>query len=184
MIMADVFTVFFIILGLWLALPALCLVLRAAWPGLTERSQRQIERHGWRSFFAGLGFGVPAFFLVAVVGSLPGAAKPIALVLGAGAFLYAFAGISGLVTHLGQRLGSPQDDARPWLATIRGAVCLEMAGTIPILGWFLICPVVLVMGAGATTIALVTGVVKPEPEDAPAPIIPPVSPLETVGAAS
>ncbi len=152
--MADVFSVVFIILGFWVALPALCLTLRAFWPGALERSRAQTAEHPWRCVFVGLGVLLPGVFVSVFVASQPAAAKPIGLLLFAGLFLYTFVGVSGLVTHLGGGLRSPSDEARPWLATLRGALCLVMSATIPFVGWFLICPAALVIGAGAMTLSL------------------------------
>jgi len=165
MIMADVFTVVFLILGFWLALPALGLVIRATTPDLVRRTQVRVATRAGRSFLAGLAVLVPGFFVVAVVGSLPGAAKPLALFLSAGLFIYSFVGVTALATHVGDRLPSPRDAERPWLATIRGGVCLELAATIPVLGWFLIGPAALLVGAGATTMALVGGAAPKEAEE-------------------
>ncbi len=50
MIMSDVFTIVFLILGFWLALPALCLVLRAYWPNTAESAQSQIDKRPWLVF--------------------------------------------------------------------------------------------------------------------------------------
>jgi hypothetical protein len=152
--MADVFTVVFLVLGFWLALPALCLTLRAALPKAVGATQRHVAQRPGRSLAACLVVGVPSFVVsVWATSALPGGGKLIGLLLIATLFLYSFVGIAGLATHLGQRLGSPADSDRPWLQTLRGAVCLVMPATIPVLGWFLICPVVFLLGVGATTVS-------------------------------
>jgi hypothetical protein len=167
-IMADVFTFVFLILGFWLALPALCLSLRAAFPNAVTKSQRHIAQRPGRSLVAGIVVGIPSFVVsVAATAALPGGGKLIGLLLVAGLFLYSFVGIAGLVTHLGQRLGSPADDAQPWLQTLRGAVCLVMPATIPVLGWFLIVPLVFLLGVGTTTISFFNSGDVETPESAP-----------------
>ena len=54
---------------------------------------------------------------------------------------YSGIGTSGFVTHIGRRLESPADAGRPWRATVRGGVALELACLIPVLGWFGILPI-------------------------------------------
>ena len=81
MIMADVFTVVFLVLGLWLALPALCLVLRAAAPQLVERAQAQVAAKSGRALLAGSAILVVGLAAVAALGALPGPAKLVALLM-------------------------------------------------------------------------------------------------------
>ena len=69
-------------------------------------------------------------------------------------FVYASAGMAGLATCIGLRLTSPADSERPWRATLRGGIVLELAYLLPILGWFLILPVSIIAGSGAVSLAL------------------------------
>ena len=71
------------------------------------------------------------------------------------AILFASNGIAGLATVVGQRLPSPGDAERPWNATIRGGIVLELAFLLPFLGWFVLLPVSLLIGAGATVRSIV-----------------------------
>jgi hypothetical protein len=67
--------------------------------------------------------------------------------------MYAGVGMSGFVTFIGQRLSSPADAGRPWRATVRGGVVLEFACLLPVIGWFALLPMSLILGAGATTLS-------------------------------
>lgn len=155
MIMADVFTVALIVLGLWVALPALFLLLRSALPDLVARAGERAAARPGRSFLIGLAVSIPGLVLVAALGARP-PGKPLAALLLASLVGVAFVGVAALATRLGSALPSPRDEAQPWLTTARGAVCLVVAGTLPILGWFLLWPITLLMGAGATVSAVLS----------------------------
>ena len=149
MIMADVLSVALLVLGLWLAISAVLLLFRAALPERVERAgERASERPG-RTLVIGLLVAAPALLLTAVLGSRP-LGKPLAALMLAGTLVVALIGVSALATRLGQRLPSPDDADRPWLATLRGGLCLVIASSLPLLGWFLIWPAALFMGVGAT----------------------------------
>ncbi|HXG66371.1 MAG TPA: hypothetical protein VNO70_14830, partial [Blastocatellia bacterium] len=68
--------------------------------------------------------------------------------------IYASTGVAGLATTIGRRLKSPDDAERPWKATLRGSITLELTWLLPILGWFLILPASVIIGAGAMTMSL------------------------------
>jgi hypothetical protein len=68
--------------------------------------------------------------------------------------VHAHAGVAGLATAIGHRLTSPVDDERPWRSTLRGGVVLELTYLLPILGWFGILPLSIIIGSGAATLAL------------------------------
>jgi len=61
---------------------------------------------------------------------------------------------SGFVTMIGERLASPADMGRPWRATVRGGVALELTYLVPIIGWFGVLPASMILGAGAMTMSL------------------------------
>jgi hypothetical protein len=66
---------------------------------------------------------------------------------------YAGTGTSGFVTMIGERLASPADAGRPWRATVRGGIALELTYLVPIIGWFGVLPASIILGAGAMTLS-------------------------------
>jgi hypothetical protein len=68
--------------------------------------------------------------------------------------LHASAGVSGFATCIGRRLRSPADDARPWRATLRGGIVLELSYLLPVAGWFVILPISTIIGSGASALSL------------------------------
>ena len=57
--------------------------------------------------------------------------------------------------RIGERLASPADAARPWKATLRGGIVLELSYLLPVLGWFVILPLSIIIGCGAATLSLI-----------------------------
>src|SRR3954447_15082870 len=154
MLFGDVMAIGLSIAGFLLSLQGVWLVCLAMWPRRVARAAERCERNGIKSFFIGLlltGFAVLA---IALLGSRLGTAGQLAgWSIGLLYLVYSGVGTAGLVTHLGKRLSSPADADRPWKATIRGGVALELAYLVPILGWFGLLPLSMIIGAGAVTLS-------------------------------
>ena len=157
MLMADTMAIFLVILGLMLALPGLWLLSRALWPDMVAVATSRCGRSLWPAFLLGLMFSIATAVVIAVLFNTLG---PIGKLSGAGVaclyLIYANAGVAAFVTSIGQRLSSPVDDARPWRATVRGGIVLELTYLIPLVGWFVILPITTIVGSGLTTIALLS----------------------------
>lgn len=154
MLMADVFSITLSILGFFLALQGVWLLCLALWPRGVARAQAIEQDQPLRAVFVGapLTLGV---FLVAVMSSqVGGPAQAFGFALLAGWLLFASVGVAGFASLIGERLASPVDERRPWRRTVRGGAVLELAFLFPILGWFLLLPIVLVMGTGAAALGL------------------------------
>ena len=167
MAFADVLSVVFIILGFLIAFPAYWLGSRALWPGLTRRAERCYRDLPVRTTLLGIPVTLVLIVLNVVLLAPPNAAiKFVGALFLAASFGYALAGVAGLAGHIGSRLTSPIDAGRPWRATLRGAVILELTFLLPVLGWFLILPLTLLSGVGAATIGLLRPdrIAEPAPE--------------------
>jgi hypothetical protein len=70
--------------------------------------------------------------------------------------VFAHIGVAGLATCIGQRLASPTDAEQTWRATLRGGIILELPYLLPILGWFGLLPISIIIGCGATTLSLLS----------------------------
>lgn len=155
MLMADTMAIFFVILGLLLAFPGLWLLCRGLWPKTVEGAAVRCSRGLVKSFLVGAPITAVMAIVTAVLSKAFGAAGTIAAFGTVCLYMMlAHAGVAGLVTHIGQRLASPSDAERPWKATLRGGVVLELTYLLPILGWFVILPVSIIIGCGAATLSL------------------------------
>ena len=155
MLMADVMLWTLVIVGFCLAQQGLWLLCRALWPGRLAAATERCNRRPVVSFLVGLPVTAAAMAAVAVAGNALGAVGQALAFAGFIAFwVYANLGTAAFATYVGQRLTSPADLARPWAATVRGGVALELAWLVPVVGWLGVFPVSIVLGTGAVTLAM------------------------------
>lgn len=154
MLLSDVVAVFLVIVGLLLTFPGLWLLCRSLWPNIHEDCVQRSTRGMIAPFFIGLPITVVLMIIVASLQKNGGPRSTVAWILLLCLYLlFANTGIAGIATLIGQRLTSPGDGDRPWRATVRGGIVLELSFLLPLVGWFLIFPVSTVTGAGVCTIA-------------------------------
>lgn len=152
--MADISAIFFILLVLGVAFPALLSAWWLLFPAVVERARLRVEKTPMQSFWMGIlvviAISVPIFILIA----LPfGPAKFLGWILLAAALTLSSFGSAGIAAHLAERL-SRQGNFSAMSGFIRGAVVLELAAFFPVLGWFFIWPLTLITAFGATGFAL------------------------------
>jgi hypothetical protein len=152
--MADISAIFFVLLILGLAFPAMLTAWWLLFPSLVERARQRIDATPMQSFWMGLLVVIIVSIPVAILLALPfGPAKFLGwILLAAGLTLSSF-GSAGIAAHLADRL-SHQADISGLNGFLRGAVVLELTAFFPVLGWFFIWPVLLITGFGATGYAL------------------------------
>jgi len=156
MLFGDVIAIGLSIAGFLASLQGLWLVCLAMWPRRVGRAAERCERNGIKSFLVGVALTGLVVLVIAVVAKRLGTAGQLAAwTIGFLYLVYSGVGTAGLVTHLGKRLSSPADAERPWKATVRGGVALELAYLVPILGWFGLLPLSMIIGAGAVTLSFI-----------------------------
>ena len=157
MLMADTMSIFFVILGMMLALPGLWLLCRGLWPEAVAAAADRCHRRLWSSFLAGLPITIMMIVVTAILFNVLG---PIGKIAGLGVvclyMLQAHTGVAGLATSIGRRLATPHEEQRAWRSTLRGGVVLELAYLLPILGWFVILPASIIIGSGAANLGLLS----------------------------
>ena len=150
------------IIGFLLSLQGLWLLSLALFPRRVARAADRCRHHGIASFFVGILITGVALLIGAVLARRGGGPRHGVGGLFLSLFtLYAGVGMSGLVTFIGQRLPTPSDAIRPWRTTVRGGIVLELAYLLPIVGWFVLLPFSVIMGAGAITLSFFGGDPKP-----------------------
>ncbi len=152
--MADISAIFFILLIIGVAFPALLTALWLLFPKLISRAQTRVEKTPWATFWMGLitliAFAIPIVILFA----LPfGPAKFFGWILLGLSLTVSSIGSAGISAHLGKRL-SINSNFSQLSGFIRGAVILELAAFFPLLGWLFVWIPMLIMAFGATTFAL------------------------------
>ena len=152
MLLADVMMWFLLVLGVLFSFPALWLLSRGLYSQDVEVMASYLETSRVRAFFSGLPVTLVCVFGVALFVDKHQAFCDIAVVSFLAFFLfYSNVGVAALATMIGNKLPSPADQGRPWKSTIRGGVVLELSYLLPVLGWFFILPISLIVGAGAVT---------------------------------
>jgi hypothetical protein len=168
--MADISTVFGILLTLGIVFPGLLTAWRLLFPAAVERAQLRLELTPWRCFW--LGGVLVALLIVPIVVLL---AVPIGPVKLAGWVLIfislslASLGAAGLAGRMSAEIRRASPGLSLLGAYVRAAVVLELAAAFPVIGWFVAIPLLTVTSLGATVFALLHSV--------PAPAAIPVAPV-------
>jgi len=158
MLMADTLAIFLVVVGFLLALPGLWLLCLGVWPAAVGHTTDDCSAGLLFPFLVGIPISVLAFFATAFASNGLGPASGfVSIAIICLYVLFSSVGIAGLSTAIGRRLPSPADAERPWKATIRGSVVLELAFLLPILGWFLLLPAALIIGSGAALRSIIRG---------------------------
>jgi len=152
--MADISAIFFILLILGVAFPAMLTAWWLLFPRLITKAQVRIDKSLASSFWMGLivilVLGIPTFILLA----LPfGPAKLIGWILLGASLALSSIGSAGIAAHLGTRL-TQHSTISPLSGFVRGAVLLELAAFFPIIGWVFLWIPLLITAFGATGFAI------------------------------
>jgi len=168
--MADISAIFFILLIIGVAYPALLTAWWLLFPSTVERARLRLERTPWQSFWLGGVVLAVTVIPIIILLALPfGPAKFLGWILIALTLAFSGLGAAGLAARLGERV-SHISTVSGLGAFVRGAVILELASFFPVIGWFIFFPLATVTTLGAAAFALLRWLPKSAPvaETAPA----------------
>lgn len=152
--MADISAIFFILLLLAVAFPAMLTAWWLLFPSIVERARMRIEKTPMQSFWMGILVVIAASVPTVILLALPfGTAKFLGWILLAAALTVSSFGSAGIAAHLADRLAH-QSNVSGLNGFVRGAVVLELTAFFPVLGWFFAWPLMLITACGATSFAL------------------------------
>ncbi len=152
--MADISAIFFILLIIGIAFPAMLTAWWLLFPALITRAETRIEKSLASAFWLGLIVVIALAIPIIVLLSLPfGPAKFIGWILLGLTLAISSIGSAGIAAHLGARLRQ-QSNVSPLSGFIRGAVILELAAFFPVIGWLFIWLPTLIIAFGTTAFAL------------------------------
>jgi hypothetical protein len=178
--MADISAIFFILLILGVAFPAMLTAWWLLFPSLVARAQTRVEKTLSQTFWLGLLIVIVAAIPIVILLALPlGPAKFIGWILLAASFALSSIGSAGIAAHLAHRLGQ-YSHLTALGGFVRGAVILELAAFFPLVGWFFLWPLFLITAFGATAFAFLNWMPREKPQVSPAPashLNPPLSTL-------
>lgn len=153
--MADISAIFFILLIISTAFPAMLTAWWLLFPSVVARAQVRVEKTLSRTFGLGLVIVIVLALPIFILLALPfGPAKFIGWVLLATSLAFSSIGSAGIAAHLGERMKQTGNNYSPLNAFLRGSVILELAAFFPVLGWLFLWPLALITAFGATGFAL------------------------------
>ena len=162
--MADVYTVFFIMIGILLSVPAILIAFNLLMPNVTERVHLRLDKTPGKCF--ALGLPITIFFGVFAFGNFESSIGLLQTLAFITLFLLMAVGTiggAGMARLLGTRI-MPQSKPNSHMAfLLRGAVIYEFACLVPIVGWFVFAPIIGITAIGATVFALLKWVPKTQP---------------------
>jgi hypothetical protein len=124
-------------------------------PSASERAAKAIEAKAGKSFLLGLAVGLPITVIAVIFLNLP---LPVAKVLGfvvLAVFLTVSSlGLGGLAMLMGSRISQVSPETSVLAARSKGVAILSVASMAPVIGWFFIGPVILLLSIGASMFAL------------------------------
>ena len=163
--MADISAIFFILLIISVAFPAMLSAWWLLFPALITRAQTRIEKSLARSFWLGLVIVIALTIPIVILLALPfGPAKFIGWILIAASLALSSIGSAGIAAHLGERMKQAGNNYTSLSAFVRGSVVLELAAFFPVLGWFFLMPLALITAFGATGFALLNWLPREKPQ--------------------
>ena len=117
-------------------------------PARTERASLDFENRPWGTFFIGLGLMSVLVFL-AVIMSAPIATRWIAFLIYSGVIGVAVLGSGGLFRLMARRVSDNEGATTKYHAIAKGGALVVAAELLPVFGWFLLFPYVLIASFGA-----------------------------------
>lgn len=150
MIMADVFKILFLILGMLMCTVSYWLVFSALFPRLVARTQDAVVSHPYRVFVTGALSGVPLTLLgMAMAANGAGPLKLLGVVCLMTLTLMALLGSTGLVRQVGIGLSGENGARHNGAVVLKGGAAVSIACVLPLVGWFMAIPIILLTGFGA-----------------------------------
>jgi hypothetical protein len=149
MLFADYFLWALIALGVVVSLPAIWMLCRAMWPVGFEKRYRLAQGSVFRTLLVGLLPTALTVVFLAATGKFFGL---LAVYVAGVVVLWSIGGLTGLATLTGERLWPQVNE--PWRQTRNGGLVLVCCALLPIIGTFLLLPLLIVFGMGANIQAL------------------------------
>jgi len=157
LMLGDVFAVVALLAGVCLTSWSLTMMVTTLFPVRTGRAQVALADRPWRAFGIGLAllFTLGVFALALL--SAPNAGiKLLGWVVALALLATVSIGLGGISSLASERLRALDPVLSAYGAQTRGAGFVIGAAMLPILGWFLVAPMVIIFGLGAGFQALPT----------------------------
>lgn len=155
MTIGDVLAAIAAIFAIGATWAAAILLVALAFPARAERAQEKLVSSPGASLARGLGVTVLFLLVAGALGRHPvGPVRLIAALLWAGLGLLTALGSAGIARLLGERIQAAGSSLPPFAALTRGTIVYVIAGFLPVIGWFLLAPIALLLSVGSAAAAL------------------------------
>lgn len=144
MLFSTVLIWLLVAVGFVVALPALWVLALGLWPERVGWQRRVAEKGLIKSFLVGLGPLVVGIVLITVISKVPKMGALAALVGGL-LLAWGLVGAGGVAALVGERLWP---NAEPWRQMKHGGLTLVCCALLPVVGWFVLLPVMALIGGG------------------------------------
>lgn len=161
--MADITAIFFILIIIGIAYPALLTAWWLLFPSTVERARLRIERTPMQSFWLGCVVLIAFLLPILILLNMPsGFLKFLGWIFIAVMLVFSSLGAAGLASRFADRLNRLGSFSQLG-AFLRGAAILELASFFPVIGWFVFLPLATITTLGASAFALLRWMPKPAP---------------------
>ncbi len=150
----DVMTIFATLFALGVVFPGLLLAWTLLLPAFVERTRERVTRTPWKTFFLGAFVLFVAGVPILILNGRAGPVQFIGIVSTFVLLTVVSIGAAGIAALMGERLRAQGVRATAPGALLRGAIALEFAMVFPLVGWFIVLPLVAIFSLGAATFAL------------------------------
>ena len=133
--------------GIVVALPALWMLSRGLWPAMAQKHRDAAGKGVVLGFLMGLPPITAGIILVAVLSKVPKMGA-VAVMVGGLFIAWGLAGAGGIATLVGERLWPDLTNTAPWRQTLRGGLVLILCTLLPVVGWFVLLPMLAIVGWG------------------------------------
>lgn len=151
----DSFAIVAILIGIGITAWAMIIGASILFAERSLAARNLTERHPWRSFAVGIGVALTFGLVSVVMSSMP---FPAIKLMGVTGLLSLGAlsmfGASGLCLSLAGRIRSMEPNVSVYASVVRAASILVIAAFFPMIGWFLIAPIMFVVSLGVGAQAL------------------------------
>ena len=132
-----------IALAFVIGLPALWMLQRGLWPESFEKKLAVSQTSLLKTLLIGI---IPVVIISLIIAVMAQRLGPIpGLLLSATILAWGFAGAAGIASLIGARLWPTGE---PWKQTRNGGLVLVCCALLPMVGWFLLLPLIAVLGMG------------------------------------
>jgi hypothetical protein len=144
-----------LLIGVCLSAWATLLAFSLLFPGRAEQAAVSIRQSPSMIGLRGLGLTLVMVFVAVILFKIPNPLiKAIAWLDLLSMLSLAALGGSGLAMLIARRVRDQEPQLSAYAALMRGAALVVVPGLLPVFGWFLVTPIMLVVGIGAGTKAL------------------------------